>query len=175
MKIYTTGSFDILHRGHFNILTQAAALGDLIVGIQSDEWIEKQKGRRPILTTEERIAQIRALPFVKEVIEYGDPDQRPIYDQIRPDAIVQGDDWLYSADRSDLIAYLKEKNIRLILLPRTEGISTTEIRKRVERSKRNDEKFLLDRVRMVPIEDLRLYEKFDSDKVSRLMEAIGKD
>lgn len=174
-KIYTTGVFDLLHRGHINILTQAAALGDLTVGIMSDEGVEKTKGRRPILSLEEREAQIKSLPFVSSVISYSDPDQRTQYDTILPDVIVQGDDWLHSADRSHALAYFKEKNIRLVLLPRTEGISTTEIRKRVERCKRRDEQFLLERVRMVPIEKLRLYEEYDEEKVLRLIEKISRE
>lgn len=172
MRIYTTGVFDILHRGHLNILTQAAALGDLTVGIMSDQGVEDTKGSRPILTLEERDAQIRSLPFVTDVIHYTDVDQRPYYAQVRPDIVVQGDDWLFSADRAEALHYLREHDIRLVLLPRTEGISTTEIRKRVARSGRRDEQFLRDRLRMVPIGDLRRFEAHDEAKVERLLAGI---
>jgi cytidyltransferase-like protein len=173
MRIYTTGVFDILHRGHLNILTQAAALGELTVGIMSDQGVEDTKGARPILTLEERDAQIRSLPFVADVIHYTDVDQRENYARVQPDIVVQGDDWLFSADRTAVVQYLREQGIRLVLLPRTEGISTTEIRKRVARSGRRDEQFLRDRLRMVPIEDLRRYEAHDAAKVERLLAGIG--
>lgn len=172
MKVYTTGVFDILHRGHLNILTQAAALGDLTVGIMTDQGVEETKGARPILSLEERDAQVRSLPFVAEVIHYTSTDQRPNYAAIRPDIVVQGDDWLFSADRSAALEFLKANNIRLVLLPRTQGISTTEIRKRVERSTRRDERFLRERLRMIPVAELRRFEAHDEAKVARLVEKI---
>lgn len=172
MRVYTTGVFDILHRGHLNILTQAAALGELTVGIMTDQGVEGTKGARPILTLEEREAQIRSLPFVSQVIHYTDPDQRPNYAAVRPDIVVQGDDWLFSADRTAALNYLRENGVRLVLLPRTQGISTTEIRKRVERSGRRDERFLRERLRMIPVQDLRRYEAHDDAKVERLVAKI---
>jgi cytidyltransferase-like protein len=172
MRVYTTGVFDILHRGHLNILTQAAALGDLTVGIMTDQGVESTKGTRPILTLEEREAQIRSLPFVAQVINYTDPDQRSNYASVRPDIVVQGDDWLFSADRTVALNFLRENGIRLVLLPRTQGISTTEIRKRVERSGRRDERFLRERLRMIPVGELKRYEAHDDAKVARLVEKI---
>jgi len=175
VRVYTTGVFDILHRGHLNILTQAAALGELTVGIMSDQGVEDTKGARPILSLEERDAQIRSLPFVAEVIHYTDVDQRANYAALRPDIVVQGDDWLFSADRTPALNYLRDNSVRLVLLPRTQGISTTEIRKRVERSRRRDEQFLRERLRMVPIAELKRYEAFDEAKVARLVAKIHAD
>lgn len=172
MRVYTTGVFDILHRGHLNILTQAAALGELTVGIMSDQGVEDTKGARPILSLEERDAQIRSLPFVAEVIHYTDVDQRANYAALRPEIVVQGDDWLFSADRTPALNFLRDNGIRLVLLPRTQGISTTEIRKRVERSRRRDEQFLRERLRMVPVESLKRYEAHDEAKVEKLIARI---
>lgn len=175
MRVYTTGVFDILHRGHLNILTQAAALGELVVGVMTDQGVENTKGARPILSLEEREAQIRSLPFVAQVIHYTDPDQRSNYAAVQPGIVVQGDDWLFSADRTSALAYLREHGIRLVLLPRTQGISTTEIRRRVERSGRRDERFLRDRLKLVPLAELRRFEAHDETKVARLVEKIRAD
>lgn len=175
MRVYTTGVFDILHRGHLNILTQAAALGELTVGIMSDHGVEETKGSRPILSLEERDAQIRSLPFVARVVHYTTVDQRANYESLRPDIVVQGDDWLFSADRSPAIEFMRDHGIRLVLLPRTQGISTTEIRKRVERSGRRDERFLRERLRMVPLDQLRRYEAHDEEKTARLVDKIRAD
>lgn len=175
MRVYTTGVFDILHRGHLNILTQAAALGELTVGIMTDHGVEATKGSRPILSLEEREAQVRSLPFVANVLRYTDPDQRENYAAVRPDVVVQGDDWLFSADRTAALAYLREHGIRLVLLPRTPGISTTEIRRRVERSGRRDERFLRERLRLIPIADLRRFEAHDPSKVTRLIAKISSE
>jgi cytidyltransferase-like protein len=175
MKVYTTGVFDILHRGHLNILTQAAALGDLTVGIMTDRAVEEAKRTRPILTLAERDEQIRSLPFVAAVVHYSDTDQRAQYEILKPDIVVQGDDWLHSADRTAAFSYFRERGIRLVLLPRTEGISTTEIRRRVERSARRDESFLLEQVRLFLLDELRLFEDYDEAKVDRLCEKIAID
>jgi cytidyltransferase-like protein len=175
VRVYTTGVFDILHRGHLNILTQAAALGELTVGIMSDQGVEDTKGARPILSLEERDAQIRSLPFVAEVIHYTDADQSGNYAALRPDMVVQGDDWLFSADRTTALNFLRDNGIRLVLLPRTDGISTTEIRKRVERSRRRDEHFLRERLRMVPIAELKRYEAYEEAKVEKLVAKIRAD
>lgn len=175
MRVFTTGVFDILHRGHLNILTQAAALGELTVGIMTDQGVEDTKGSRPILSLEERAAQIRSLPFVANVIHYTDVDQRANYSNLRPDIVVQGDDWLFSADRTTAINFLRENNIRLVLLPRTQGISTTEIRRRVARSGRRDEQMLRERLRMVPVSELRRYEAHDDAKVVRLVAKIESE
>lgn len=174
-RVYTTGVFDILHRGHLNVLTQAAALGSLTVGIMTDTGVEKAKGVPPILSLSEREAQIRSLPFVADVVQYGDTDQVGMYGSLRPDIVVQGDDWLHSADRTSALAYLREHKIRLILLPRTDGISTTEIRRRVERSSRRDEQFLLERLRLLDASELRLFEEYDEEKVRRLQRKIASE
>lgn len=174
-RVYTTGVFDILHRGHLNVLTQAAALGSLTVGIMTDAGVEKAKGVPPILSLAEREAQIRSLPFVADVVQYGDTDQLGMYAALQPSIVVQGDDWLHSADRTSALNYLREHRIRLILLPRTDGISTTEIRRRVERSSRKDEQFLLERLRVFGIDQLRLFERYDEDKVRRLQRKIASE
>ena len=58
MRVYTTGVFDILHRGHLNILTQAAALGELTVGIMTDQGV--QAARADVLALLARIRARRA-------------------------------------------------------------------------------------------------------------------
>ena len=130
--VYTTGVFDILHRGHFNILTKAAALGDrLVVGLQEDDSVRQSKGKLPVLNTLERVEQLKALPFVSDVRVYTGTDQLPHLEEVKPDIMVQGDDWLATGDRTEIVKYLKDNNIRLVLFPYTQSISTTEIKKRV--------------------------------------------
>lgn len=157
------------------MLTQAAALGPLTVGIMTDLGVEKAKGEPPILSLAERDAQIRSLPFVSEVVHYGDTDQVSMYESLQPQIVVQGDDWLHSADRTSALSYLLKHNVRLILLPRTDGISTTEIRRRVARSTRKDEQFLLDRLQLFRLDQLRLFEAYDENKVQRLQRKIARE
>jgi D-beta-D-heptose 7-phosphate kinase / D-beta-D-heptose 1-phosphate adenosyltransferase len=132
IKVLSSGVYDILNLGHINILTQAKKLGDyLICCVQEDSSVKKSKGSLPILNTEERVQQIKALGFIDEVIVYKKVDQRDMWDKIKPNIIVQGDDYLHSGDRTKSIEYIIDKKIRLILLPRTENISSSIIKERV--------------------------------------------
>ncbi|MFH1046886.1 MAG: adenylyltransferase/cytidyltransferase family protein [Patescibacteria group bacterium] len=135
VKVYTGGVFDILHRGHIRLLSRAKVLGDfLVVGIQSDEAVCSIPGKaRPILSTEERVEQMKSLPFADEVIVYGDSTTPATIDRIKPNIFVHGHDWPLQIDRRAVISYMEEHGIKLVLLPRTEGISDTQIRERVIR------------------------------------------
>lgn len=134
--VYASGVFDILHRGHFNILTKARALGDwLIVGIQEDQAVFESKGYFPILSTQERVDQMRSLPFVDEVITYySGTDQDEIFDRVKPAIMVQGDDWPRQTDRSKVMKYLDGHGIKLVLIPYTQEISGSEIKRRIRAS-----------------------------------------
>lgn len=132
--VYTSGVFDILHRGHINILVKAKELGDkLVVGIQEDRAVFESKAQMPALSTEERVAQMRALPFVDEVITYSSGiDPSDALARVKPNIMVQGDDWPQQMDRAKIINYLNAHNIQLVLVPYTKEISDTEIKRRIK-------------------------------------------
>jgi cytidyltransferase-like protein len=75
MKIViVTGGFDPLHSGHISYLRAARKLGDkLVVGLNSDEWLARKKGR-PFMPIDERFAIVSAIDVVDEVIVYNDND-----------------------------------------------------------------------------------------------------
>lgn len=131
-KVYTSGVFDILHRGHFWLLTCAKALGDrLVVGIQADEAVYAIPGKqRPIHSTQERVAQMEALPFVDEVIVYHSGTTPEALAQVQPHVMVQGHDYL-GMDRSKVVAYVEAHGIQLVLMPKIEGLSSSDIKRRV--------------------------------------------
>lgn len=141
IKVYTGGVFDILHSGHLSLLARAKALGDfLVVGIQTDEYVCNVRGKTaPIHTTEERVEQMRALPFADEVTTYESGIDPVTLSRIRPDIFVHGEDWLQQADRSAVITYMETHGIRMVLLPHVTGRSSSQIRKRiVEAATRTD-------------------------------------
>lgn len=175
IKVMTSGVFDTLHLGHINILTRAKQQGDyLIVGIQDDESVKKSKGKYPTLNFEEREKQVKALPFVDEIVKYSDVDQRELWSQIKPDIVVQGDDYVHSGDRTKALLYLKEQNIRLMLFPRTEGISSTEIKQRIIHDDRKDIEHV-NNLKILSIEELKIYEDFEPEKVKKLKNKILKE
>lgn len=177
-KVLSFGVFDVLHVGHLNILTNARALGEkLVVAVQDDLSVLNAKGQPPILTLEERMRQLQALPFIDNVISYTsapDSDAISVCRREVPDIIVQGDDWLYSGDRTEIISLIKEIRARLILLPRTDHISSTEIKRRISNGVRRDDEVLKGLV-LLPINKLSLYENYDPRKTDKLVEKISND
>lgn len=72
--VLATGGFDPLHSGHIDYLKEASLLGNaLIVGVNSDEWLIRKKGRY-FLEWNERVSIIKELKFVSKVISFDDSD-----------------------------------------------------------------------------------------------------
>lgn len=124
-RILTYGTFDLLHYGHINLLKRAKALGDyLIVALSTDDFNEL-KGKKAYHNYGTRKMMLEAVRYVDLVIPEENWEQK--IDDVKKyevDIVVMGDDWAGS-DRFD---YLKDY-CELVYLPRTEGISTTKIKK----------------------------------------------
>ncbi len=122
--VITYGTYDMLHIGHLNILKHAKTLGDyLIVGV-TDENYDRSRGKLNVSqSTQERVKAIEALDFVDKVIVETHKKQKA-EDMIKykVDIFAIGDDWIGAFD------YLN-KFTRVEYLPRTEGISSTKLRK----------------------------------------------
>ena len=94
-KVFTNGCFDILHRGHIELLWFCRSEGDIvIVGINSDESIKKIKGKeRPINNQEDRKFLLESLACVDEVIIFNESTPLRLINEIKPDIIVKGGDY----------------------------------------------------------------------------------
>lgn len=174
--VYTTGVFDILHPGHIKILRQARSYGNrLLVGVQEDESVFLQKGRYPAMSTKERMAVLQALPFVDECVSYGDLDQRPMIERLKPQVMVQTSEWKAQTNRSAIISYLRKNKIKLVLIPIKKTISSTQIKKRIIEQAvnfRDDVTLLQKNLAIAPISQLKLYERFDPKRVKRLVKRL---
>jgi|TARA_Y100000310_G_scaffold112746_1_gene111276 D-beta-D-heptose 7-phosphate kinase/D-beta-D-heptose 1-phosphate adenosyltransferase len=96
IKVWTNGCFDILHRGHFEMLKYAKSLGDfLIVGIDSDKKVQADKGPlRPLNRAEDRRFALEAIRYVDEVVVFGSPEGlAAAIKKVSPDIMVIGSDW----------------------------------------------------------------------------------
>ena len=125
IKVITYGTYDLLHQGHIKLLERAKALGDyLIVGVTADDF-DKTRGKINVQQSlSERIEAIRKTQIADEIIaeEY---EGQKIDDVIKygVDIFTVGSDWIGYFD------YLKEY-CQVVYLPRTDGISSSEIRGR---------------------------------------------
>lgn len=120
--IITYGTFDLLHIGHIRLLTRARSLGEkLIVGLSTDEF-NAGKGKASIFSYADRREILLALRLVDEVIPENSWEQKRLDIQYNEaQMLAMGDDWAGKFD--DLSDITK-----VVYLPRTESVSTTEIK-----------------------------------------------
>ncbi|MCZ8332945.1 MAG: adenylyltransferase/cytidyltransferase family protein [Rhodobacteraceae bacterium] len=120
--VITYGTFDLFHVGHVNLLERARALGDrLIVGVSTDEF-NSVKGKRSIFPYEHRARIVEAMKCVDEVFPETDWSQKnKDIERFNANVFVMGHDWQGRFD-DEIIG------CKVVYLPRTEGISTTEIK-----------------------------------------------
>jgi rfaE bifunctional protein nucleotidyltransferase chain/domain len=124
--IYTAGCWDLMHRGHLNMLWQSKQMGDLlIVGVISDDGVVAYKGRRPVDNTATRIACVKRLTFVDAVVVQDTTNPTPVLERFRPDVMSHGDDWHELREGHETLERL---GIEWRLVPYTPGISTTLLR-----------------------------------------------
>lgn len=118
-KVLTYGTFDLLHYGHLNILRNCKDLGNyLIVALSSDEF-NAIKGKKSVMSFEERKEILENIKYVDKVIREDHWDQK-IEDvkKYDVDVFVMGDDWKGKFD-------FLEEYCEVVYLPRTKSISTT--------------------------------------------------
>ena len=133
--VYVGASFDLFHAGHVNFLRQAAEYGDVVVALNTDEFIASYKGKPPVMSYDERAYVLEACRYVTEVMpNTGGADSKETIELIQPDVIAVGSDWArrdYHAQMSFTQDWLDERNIHLLYIPYTQGISTTELKRRI--------------------------------------------
>lgn len=123
VKVITYGTYDLLHQGHINLLRRAKELGDyLIVGVTSDSF-DRGRGKLNVRNNVlERVEAVKATGYADEVIIEDYLGQK--IDDIQKydvDIFAIGSDWVGKFD------YLNEY-CKVVYLPRTEGISSTQLR-----------------------------------------------
>lgn len=135
LRVYTGGTFDLLHPGHVNFLNQCAKLGEVTVALNTDEFIAEYKGKQPIMSYEEREAVLLGLRSITAVIpNLGGADSKTTIEQVNPDYLVIGSDWArkdYYRQMGFTQDWLDDKGIILCYVPYTQGISTTQIKARL--------------------------------------------
>ena len=135
-KCYVGGSFDLFHRGHVEILRQAARFGNVIAAVNSDAFHQSYRGRPPIVGEWDRLAVVMGCRYVSHAFIVPAHDrQRDIIRAWRPAYIVHGDDWTGDSLLAQLgidPAFLEEMGITMRYVPYTTGISSSTIRTRID-------------------------------------------
>lgn len=124
--VITYGTFDLFHIGHLNILKRAKELGDYLIVAVSSDGFNELKGKQCKIKDYDRMAIVEAIRYVDKVIPENSWDQK-IEDvkEYNVDIFVMGDDWKGKFD------YLEEY-CEVVYLPRTEGISTTQLKQELK-------------------------------------------
>jgi glycerol-3-phosphate cytidylyltransferase len=126
--VLTYGTFDLFHPGHVQLLKRARELGTrLVVGLSTDEF-NTLKGKKSVMSYEDRKAVLEACRFVDEVFAEDDWDQK-ISDAtlVGANVFVMGDDW---AGKFDFMA----DHCNVVYLARTPNVSSTDIKQRMRAS-----------------------------------------
>ncbi|WP_213999854.1 phosphoenolpyruvate mutase [Arsukibacterium sp.] len=127
--VYVGMSADLVHPGHLNILKKAAELGDVVVGLLTDQAIASYK-RVPFMTFEQRKIVIENIKGVSQVIPQTTLDYVSNLAQLKPDFVVHGDDWkdgVQAKTRQRVIDALAQWGGKLVEVPYTHGISSTRL------------------------------------------------
>ena len=129
LTVFTCGVFDLLHWGHVHFLEQARNLGDrLIVGVNSDDYVVRAKGREPIFPLRERLLMLRALECVTDVMPFCEPDPCRLIERLKPDIVAKGSEYNHSnAPEAALIEAMGGRFVTIESLP----IHTSDILKRI--------------------------------------------
>jgi glycerol-3-phosphate cytidylyltransferase len=133
--VLTLGTFDLFHRGHVRLLARCRALaglgGIVVVALNPDDFVAQFKGRAPVVPLADRMEVVRSCRYVDRVIVGSGRDSTDAIEDVGPDIIAIGDDWKerdYLGQLGVTQEYLDERRIRIVYLPYTQGVSSSQIR-----------------------------------------------
>lgn len=127
--VYIAMSADIIHNGHINIINEGAKLGDVIIGVLTDEAIAAYK-RLPLLDYGTRVTIFSNIKGVVKVVKQETLSYAKNIKELKPDYVVHGDDWqsgVQSNVRREVIELLAEYGGQLVEIPYTGGVSATQL------------------------------------------------
>lgn len=124
-QIFTNGCFDVLHRGHIELLKFCKSLGYVTVGLNSDNSVSRLKGQnRPVNAERDRKYLLEALKYVDKVIVFDEDTPLRLIQELKPNVIVKGGDYVISNVVGNEIA-------EVVIFSTIEGYSTTNTLKRL--------------------------------------------
>jgi rfaE bifunctional protein nucleotidyltransferase chain/domain len=125
--VFTNGCFDLVHRGHVEVLANTADLGDrLVIGLNSDISIQELKGKnRPIIEENSRAILLASLQFVDAIVLFSQETPEKLIETINPNILAKGGDYKVTEIAGHKVVL--ENGGEVILVPFIYGFSTTNI------------------------------------------------
>lgn len=124
--VLTIGTFDVPHLGHAYLFQECMRYGDrLVVGVNSDEFVEEYKGHKPVMNELVRCRHIAALGYATLI---NDSAGRELIQAVHPTVLCIGSDWAtrdYYKQIDVDQAYLNNNGITMVYIPRHPGLSST--------------------------------------------------
>lgn len=125
---YTTGVYDMFHIGHLNVIRRAKEQCDyLIVGVSTDELVQQDKGKTPVIPYEERVEIVSALKYVDEVVPQPDKNKYAAWERYHFNKMFVGDDWKGTPQWNEFERQFAPVGVEIVYLPHTDGISSTKL------------------------------------------------
>jgi D-glycero-beta-D-manno-heptose 1-phosphate adenylyltransferase len=134
--VWTNGCFDLIHAGHVRSLLAAKRLGDvLVVGINSDASVNRIKGpTRPLMPQRQRAEVLAAFECVDAVVVFDEPTPEASLEKLKPEIHCKGSDYAPPHGKPVPEARIVQSyGGRIEYLPMVEGISTTELVRRIQK------------------------------------------
>lgn len=129
---YTQGTYDMFHIGHLNLLMNAKAQCDyLIVGVNSDELVEKYKNKSAIIPLEERMAIVGAIRYVDRVVSCDTLDKMDAFQKTPFHILFIGDDWKGNSRWAQTEKQMEGLGAKVVYLPYTKDTSSTLLREKL--------------------------------------------
>lgn len=126
---YTTGVFDMFHIGHLNIIKRAKDQCDyLIVGVSTDELVQHDKNKSPIIPYADRCAIVESIKYVDKVVPQPDKDKFAAWKRYHFNKMFVGSDWKGTEAWNRFEAQFSPVGVEIIYLDHTDGISSTILR-----------------------------------------------
>ncbi len=136
---YSSGVFDMFHVGHLNILQRAKEKCEyLIVGVSTDEVVISYKHKTPIIPFQDRMAIVKAIRYVDEVVPQDTMDKMKMWNKVHFDVMFHGDEWKGTPLYNKYEEEFDRIGVKIEYLSHTEGISSTILRDKLNSQHKNE-------------------------------------
>jgi glycerol-3-phosphate cytidylyltransferase len=126
---YVPGVYDLFHVGHLNVLRNARRFCDhLIAGVLTDERAQQAKGAWPVVPLTERLDIVGSIRCVDEAVAEDLPTKLEMWQRLRFDVLIKGDDWRGTPRGDRLEADLASVGVEVAYVPYTQRTSSTLLR-----------------------------------------------